>query len=119
MKDFKNDSDTTLARFGRDKRARISSAERIERRPRLQRDAADSEQPSSEGPRGRASYNPHFTADNRPAFDKPRRQFGDKPAYGERKSGDKPRYEHRDGDKPRRQYGDKPAYGERKFGDKK
>ncbi len=39
-------------------------------------------------------------------------------AYGERKSGDKPRYEHRDGDKPRRQYGDKPAYGERKFGDK-
>ncbi|MFQ8947516.1 pseudouridine synthase, partial [Alistipes sp.] len=50
--------------------------------------------------------------------DKPRRQFGDKPAYGERKSGDKPRYEHRDGDKPRRQYGDKPAYGERKFGDK-
>ena len=30
MKDFKNDSDTTLARFGRDKRARISSAERIE-----------------------------------------------------------------------------------------
>ena len=96
-----------------------ATAERVERRPRLQRDAADSEQPSSEGPRERASYNPHFTADNRPAFDKPRRQFGDKPAYGERKSGDKPRYEHRDGDKPRRQYGDKPAYGERKFGDKK
>ena len=95
-----------------------ATAERVERRPRLQRDAADSEQPSSEGPRERASYNPHFTADNRPAFDKPRRQFGDKPAYGERKSGDKPRYEHRDGDKPRRQYGDKPAYGERKFGDK-
>ena len=95
-----------------------ATAERVERRPRLQRDAADSEQPSSEGPRGRASYNPHFTADNRPAFDKPRRQFGDKPAYGERKSGDKPRYEHRDGDKPRRQFGDKPAYGERKSGDK-
>ncbi|MBP9484891.1 MAG: pseudouridine synthase, partial [Alistipes sp.] len=50
--------------------------------------------------------------------DKPRRQYGDKPAYGERSFGDKPRYEHRDGDKPRRQYGDKPAYGERKFGDK-
>ena len=116
----KNDSTTVLSRFGRDKRQRTvtATAERVERRPRLQRDAADSEQPSSEGPRGRASYNPHFTADNRPAFDKPRRQFGDKPAYGERKSGDKPRYEHRDGDKPRRQYGDKPAYGERKFGDK-
>ena len=120
MKDNKNDSTTVLSRFGRDKRQRTvtATAERVERRPRLQRDAADSEQPSSEGPRGRASYNPHFTADNRPAFDKPRRQFGDKPAYGERKSGDKPRYEHRDGDKPRRQFGDKPAYGERKFGDK-
>ena len=120
MKDNKNDSTTVLSRFGRDKRQRTvtATAERVERRPRLQRDAADSEQPSSEGPRGRASYNPHFTADNRPAFDKPRRQFGDKPAYGERKSGDKPRYEHRDGDKLRRQYGDKPAYGERKFGDK-
>ena len=116
----KNDSTTVLSRFGRDKRQRTvtATAERVERRPRLQRDAADSEQPSSEGPRGRASYNPHFTADNRPAFDKPRRQFGDKPAYGERKSGDKPRYEHRDGDKPRRQFGDKPAYGERKSGDK-
>ena len=115
MKDNKNDSTTVLSRFGRDKRQRTvtATAERVERRPRLQRDAADSEQPSSEGPRGRASYNPHFTADNRPAFDKPRRQFGDKPAYGERKSGDKPRYEHRDGDKPRRQFGDKPAYGER------
>ena len=119
MKDNKNDSTTVLSRFGRDKRQRTvtATAERVERRPRLQRDAADSEQPSSEGPRGRASYNPHFTADNRPAFDKPRRQFGDKPAYGERKSGDKPRYEHRDGDKPRRQFGDKPAYGERKSGD--
>ena len=120
MKDNKNDSTTVLSRFGRDKRQRTvtATAERVERRPRLQRDAADSEQPSSEGPRGRASYNPHFTADNRPAFDKPRRQFGDKPAYGERKSGDKPRYEHRDGDKPRRQFGDKPAYGEHKSGDK-
>ncbi|KAA2414607.1 pseudouridine synthase [Alistipes onderdonkii] len=120
MKDNKHDSTTVLSRFGRDKRQRTvtATAERVERRPRLQRDAADSEQPSSEGPRGRASYNPHFTADNRPAFDKPRRQFGDKPAYGERKSGDKPRYEHRDGDKPRRQFGDKPAYGERKSGDK-
>ena len=122
MKDNKNDSTTVLSRFGRDKRQRTvtATAERVERRPRLQRDAADSEQPSDDRkPVKRASYNPHFTEDNRPAFDKPRRQFGDKPAYGERKSGDKPRYEHRDGDKPRRQYGDKPAYGERKFGDKK
>ena len=106
MKDFKNDSTSVLTRFGRDKRQRTvtATAERVERRPRLQRDAADSEQPSDDRkPVKRASYNPHFTEDNRPAFDKPRRQFGDKPAYGERKSGDKPRYEHRDGDKPRRQ----------------
>ncbi|WP_295944035.1 pseudouridine synthase [uncultured Alistipes sp.] len=122
MKDNKNDSTSVLTRFGRDKRQRTvtATAERVERRPRLQRDAADSEQPSSDRmPGKRASFNPHFTEDNRPAFDKPRRQFGDKPAYGERKSGDKPRYgEHRDGDKPRRQFGDKPAYGERKSGDK-
>lgn len=65
MKDFKNDSDTTLSRFGRDKRERISSAERIERRPRLQRDAADSEHSSDNRPR--ASYNPNFTSDNLPA----------------------------------------------------
>ena len=122
MKDNKNDSTSVLTRFGRDKRQRTvtATAERVERRPRLQRDAADSEQPSSDRmPGKRASFNPHFTEDNRPAFDKPRRQFGDKPAYGERKSGDKPRYgEHRDGDKSRRQFGDKPAYGERKSGDK-
>ena len=121
MKDFKNDSTSVLTRFGRDKRQRTvtATAERVERRPRLQRDAADSEQPSDDRkPVKRASYNPHFTEDNRPAFDKPRRSFGDE------------RY--RDGDKPRRQYGDKPrgaqpAYGDnrgpqkcgdRKFGDK-
>ena len=50
MKDNKNDSTTVLSRFGRDKRQRTvtATAERVERRPRLQRDAADSEQPSSE-----------------------------------------------------------------------
>ena len=74
MKDQKNDSTPVLARFGRDKRVRTvkATAERVERRPRSQRDAADSEQPYREQPAGRASYNPHFTADNRPAFDRPR-----------------------------------------------
>ena len=117
MKDFKNDSTSVLTRFGRDKRQRTvtATAERVERRPRLQRDAADSEQPSDDRkPVKRASYNPHFTEDNRPAFDKPRRSFGDE------------RY--RDGDKPRRSFGDKPrgekpAYGDnrgpKKFGDRK
>ena len=71
MKDFKNDSTAVLSRFGRDKRARMvtATAERVERRPRLQRDAADSEQTAYEPkPFRRASYNPHFTADNRVDF---------------------------------------------------
>lgn len=146
MKDPKNDSTPALTRFGRDKRARMvtASAERVERRPRLQRDAADSEQPSFEDrPERRASYNPHFTPDNRPAFekprfgdkprseegDRPRRQYDDKPRqYGDRprQNDDRPRRQFGDGEKPRndeerprRQFGDKPAYGEKKFGPKK
>ena len=127
MKDFKNDSTSVLTRFGRDKRQRTvtAMAERVERRPRLQRDAADSEQPSDDRkPVKRASYNPHFTEDNRPAFDKPRRSFGDE-RQGDRARSDE-RY--RDGDKPRRSFGDKPrgekpAYGDnrgpKKFGDRK
>ena len=126
MKHFKNDSTSVLTRFGRDKRQRTvtATAERVERRPRLQRDAADSEQPSDDRkPVKRASYNPHFTEDNRPAFDKPRRSFGDE-RQGDRARSDE-RY--RDGDKPRRSFGDKPrgekpAYGDnrgpKKFGDK-
>ena len=127
MKDFRNDSTSVLTRFGRDKRQRTvtATAERVERRPRLQRDAADSEQPSDDRkPVKRASYNPHFTEDNRPAFDKPRRSFGDE-RQGDRARSDE-RY--RDGDKPRRSFGDKPrgekpAYGDnrgpKKFGDRK
>ena len=147
MKDFKNDSTSVLTRFGRDKRQRTvtATAERVERRPRLQRDAADSEQPSDDRkPVKRASYNPHFTEDNRPAFDKPRRSFGDKPRgekpaygdnrgpkkFGDRKFGDKPYGERKSGDKPAgdrrfadkksgdRRFGDKPA-GDRRFTDKK
>ena len=109
MKDNKNDSTTVLSRFGRDKRQRTvtATAERVERRPRLQRDAADSEQPSFENrPERRASYNPHFTADNRPVFEKP--HYGDK----SRGEGDRPRRSYDDrprpyGDRPR-QYDDKP-----------
>ena len=131
MKDYKNDSTSVLTRFGRDKRARTVTAttERVERRPHSQRDAADSERPSHEGkPAERASYNPNFTAENRPAFDKPHRDdarpqrsygdrnrnFGDKPAYGQRTYGDKPRTY---GDRERN-FGDKPAYGQRSYGDK-
>ena len=140
MKDNKNDSTTVLSRFGRDKRQRTvtATAERVERRPRLQRDAADSEQPSFENrPERRASYNPHFTADNRPVFekphygdksrgegDRPRRSYDDRPRpYGDRprQYDDKPRSygdrQRQDDDRPRRSFGDKPRY-EHRDGDK-
>lgn len=121
MKENKNDSTAALSRFGRDKRVRTvtATAERVDRRPRSQRDAADAEHtPYERKPGKRASYNPHFTADNRPV--EPRRAYGDKPAYGDRKPrtfGDRPSGAER---KPRA-YGDKPAYGDRKprtFGDR-
>ncbi len=132
MKDFKNDSTAVLSRFGRDKRARMvtATAERVERRPRSQRDAADSEPANHEHkPFRRASYNPHFTADNRPAFDTPRHDeerdrashpYGAKPRYSQDDNtsyGEKNRYSRDDssyGEKPRRTYGGKPAYGEHK-----
>ena len=148
MKDPKNDSTPVLERFGRDKRKRtvVATAERVERRPRLQRDAADSEHPSFENrPERRASYNPHFTADNRPVFekphygdksrgegDRPRRSYDDRPrsyddrprSYGDRprQYDDKPRsYGDRprqDDDRPRRSFGDKPRYdGDRRRSD--
>lgn len=107
MKDFKNDS--TLARFGRDKRARISTktTEHVEHRPYVQREAADTEfKPRTK----RASYNPHFTEDNRPNFEKPQRNGGDRPRYegqGERRYGEK-RY---GGDRPRFEKGSGPRYG--------
>ena len=108
MKDFKNDSDTTLARFGRDKRARISSAERIERRPRLQRDAADSEHPSDSRPR--ASYNPNFTSDNRPVRED-RAHRDDSRRSGNRSFGSDDR---RRNDAADREF--KPRFSERKDG---
>ena len=150
MKDPKNDSTPVLERFGRDKRKRtvIATAERVERRPRLQRDAADSEQPSRDRqPERRASYNPHFTADNRPLFERPHREEGDRPrrnfddndrprhafdgdkphrTFGDkpRTFGDKPRYDtdrprREEGERPRRTFGEKPAFGEKKSGPKK
>ena len=125
MKNFKNDSTSTLARFGRDQRTRTSSttAERVERRPRLQREAGDAD--SVAQPARRASFNPNFTRDNRPVGEtRERRSYGDKPRYGEN---DKPRYgagkytPRGEGGQPaeERRYGDKPAYGAKKFGPKK
>ena len=69
MKKFNQDSTSALSRFSRDKRQRTASAERVERGPRPMRDA-NSEGRTARAPRRedakRASYNPNFSADNRP-----------------------------------------------------
>lgn len=120
MKDPKNDSTSALARFGRDKRTRTvtATAERVERRPHQQRDAAPTEQPREYK---RNSFNPNFTRENRPTFDeKPRRSYGERPAYGEHPKhashgGDRSGY----GEKPRSYRSDRPEYGEhRSYGDR-
>lgn len=69
MKNNNTDSTSNLSRFARDKRQRISSSERVERSPRPRREA-DSEGRNEYRPRTtsapkRASFNPHFTDDNR------------------------------------------------------
>ena len=73
MKNNNTDSTANLSRFARDKRQRVSSAERVERSPRPRREA-DNEGEREFRPRvantqkrttQRTSYNPHFTADNR------------------------------------------------------
>lgn len=67
MRDFKKDSAPALARFGRDKRTRTTadtSEQRSDRRTR--HEASDRDGKPATAPRKRASFNPHFTADNRP-----------------------------------------------------
>lgn len=79
MKNNNTDSTANLSRFGRDKRQRINSSERVERSPRPRREA-DIEGQREHRPRvatteKRSSFNPHFTADNRlrPEYERPRR----------------------------------------------
>ncbi len=126
MKDNNNDSTTVLARFGRDKRRRTvtATAERVERRPRPQRDAAGPERTARTE---RASYNPNFTHDNRPTFEQPRRKpYGDQ---NRRSFGEKPAYDNRRSDEERMTFGedrpfstDRPTYGAhrapKRYGDK-
>ncbi len=140
MKDQKNDSNFALARFGRDKRTRTVTAEgeRFERRPRSQRDAADSEHKSNFGSydkkQRRSSFNPNFSEDNRPKFgDRQREDRGEnrfsnrgrsQGEGGRRFGGDRDRsygeggrkaYGDRDrsfgGDRERRSYGERKSYG--------
>lgn len=150
-----NDSSSALSRFGRDKRVRTVTAatERVERRPRTeqteggqyerhernfgerkggfnrdnreQRDFRSNRTEQGAKPFKRASYNPHFSEENRPLFEergerterKPygeKRNFGGHKPFGEKKQfGDrKPQGEH----KP---YGEKKQFGDKKFNKKR
>ena len=117
MKDYNSDSTAVLDRFARDKRKRTTAAERIERRPGPRRDADDT--PRDHAPR-RASYNPHFTEDNRLVDERPRRSAGGYRYGEERPSG---RYQGRQGgygesrgdseERQARPYGRKPFGGPR------
>ncbi len=83
MKDFKKDSSAQLSRFGRDKRKSGAKPKGEEQRPRLRRDATDGEQTSPT--ERRASYNPRFTSDNRPAEGRTtpkRKEYGERKEYG-------------------------------------
>ena len=68
MKNSNTDSTANLSRFARDKRQRTTTAERVERSPRPRREA-DNDGFKERKPRTstdrRASFNPHFTSDNR------------------------------------------------------
>ena len=118
MKSKNSDSTNVLSRFGRDKRQRIGSAERVERNPRPRREA-DNEgfsnqraksTPSSER---RSSFNPHFTSDNRlrPEYERGNREErgfnSDRPRRSEERgfNSDRPRRTEERGfnsDRPRR-----------------
>ncbi len=118
MKENKNDSARAIARFGRDKRTRTvtATAERVERRPRAEREPGEQPAASNFGTR-RASYNPHFTEDNRPAFEKPRREEGGreyKPFDGERRTfGGKPHYGSKYPRREQKPYGEHNSYADR------
>ena len=136
MKNYNTDSTANLSRFARDKRQRISSAERVERSPRPRREGDNEEQRE---PRQRmttttkrSSYNPHFTADNRlrPEYERRGRGNAEREERGERsekrdfraKSGEGMRSksgESRGRDNMRTKggkptYGEKPAYGDKR-----
>ena len=133
-----NDSSSALSRFGRDKRVRTVTAatERVERRPRTEKTEGGrfgrternfGSQERGSKPTKRASYNPHFSEENRPLFEerterKPygekrgeKKPFGEKKSFGDKKFGAKNFGDKKFGDK---KFGEK-KFGEKSFGDKK
>ena len=103
MKEFKNDSTATLSRFAKDKRLKSVSTERVERRPRINRDnesrASVGEQPK------RRSYNPNFDSENRPVRESAGGRFGDKPR------GTKPSFGGKSFGGQRRNNEERPSFG--------
>lgn len=93
-----NDSSSALSRFGRDKRVRTVTAatERVERRPRTEhseggRDGRSerrfnraASEPTGK-PFKRASYNPHFSEENRPLFEERGERRTERKTYGEKR----------------------------------
>lgn len=68
MRSNKQDSTSAVSRFGRDKRVRTASAERVDHGPRPRREADGDGYAQRGGEHAhvkRASYNPNFSADNR------------------------------------------------------
>ena len=117
MKKFNQDSTSALSRFSRDKRNLSASAEKVERTPRTRREG-DSEGRQGRG-RGaaesrfsrdnrrtgdnrRASFNPNFSADNRPVFKEERNE---RPSFSERN--ERPAFSERS---------ERPARGGKSFG---
>ena len=127
-----------MSRFARDKRVRTVTAapERVERRPRTEKaqDGFNRRDEKSARPAKRASFNPHFSEDNRPLFEQKeerrpskfssagrgRVNKDERRSFGEKKQGtEKPfekKFDKRGGEKKF----DKKPFGEKKaFGDKK
>ena len=122
-----NDSSSALSRFARDKRVRTVTAatERVERRPRTEK-AQDGYRRDEKvaRPAKRASYNPHFSEDNRPLFEQKeerrnskfsaagrgRTNNGERRTFGEKKQGTEKPFEK----KFDKKFSDKKAFGDKK-----
>ena len=135
-----NDSSSALSRFGRDKRVRTVTAatERVERRPRTEFKAQDgSYRRDDKGarPAKRASYNPHFSEDNRPLFEQKEERRPSKfsaagrgrtnrneRSWGEKRQENEKPFEKKFDKKFDKKGGDKPfdkKFDKKPFGDKK
>ena len=79
MKDYKNDSTDTLARFGRDKRTRIVKVEteHVQRTPHPRRESERNSDQQPQQQARRRSFNPNFDKDNRPLRSSEGRDYRD------------------------------------------